>query len=218
MAPASLSSGFQSFTLIPTIKLRPSGAGSRVGGPVHTLGRCGSPTTSSVRLGVSPAAAPTPTGAFNQRFEALYPGAGALGCTVCLLHCPPFVRFICGRIWCPRVLPAALPAPLSTPLSPALWVYLRKCRAAGSASARTACAICPTLRQSQSRHSHASPLHPVPVSAPPTSLDEWLFSIFLVLVPLAVRFSVSSGCARRRSVSTYAAILVLPQVLVFVYT
>ena len=51
---------------------------------------------------------------------------------------------------------------------------------------------------------------PVPVSAPPTSLDECLFSIFLVLVPLAVRFSVSSGCARRRSVSTYAAILVLP--------
>ena len=50
----------------------------------------------------------------------------------------------------------------------------------------------------------------VPVSAPPTSLDEWLFSIFLVLVPLAVRFSVSSGCVRRRSVSTYAAILVLP--------
>ena len=38
----------------------------------------------------------------------------------------------------------------------------------------------------------------MPVSAPPTSLDEWLFSIFLVLVPLVVRFSVSSGCARRR--------------------
>ena len=49
---------------------------------------------------------------------------------------------------------------------------------------------------------------PVPVSAPPTSLDECLFSISLVSVPLAVRFSVSSGCARRRSVSTYAAILV----------
>ena len=48
----------------------------------------------------------------------------------------------------------------------------------------------------------------VPVSAPTTSLDECLFSIFLVLVPLAVRFSVSSGCVRRRSVSTYAAILV----------
>ena len=48
----------------------------------------------------------------------------------------------------------------------------------------------------------------VPVSAPPTRLDECLFSISLVSVPLAVRFSVSSGCARRRSVSTYAAILV----------
>ena len=126
-----------------------------------------------------------------------------------LLLCPPFVRFICGRMWCRGVLPAALPAPLSATLSPALWVYLCKCGDAGSASAQTACAICPTLSQSQSRHSHTSPLHPVPVSAPPTSLDECLFSIFLVLVPLAVRFSVSSGCARRRSVSTYAAILVL---------
>ena len=46
-----------------------------------------SPTTSSVRLGVSPAAAPTPTGVFNQRFEALFPGAGALGCTVCFVAC-----------------------------------------------------------------------------------------------------------------------------------
>ena len=69
-----------------------------------------------------------------------------------LLSCPPFVRFICGRMWCRRVLPATL--------SPALWVYLCKCGAAGSASARTACVICPTLCQSQSRHSHASPLHP----------------------------------------------------------
>ena len=42
-----------------------------------------SPTTSPVSLGVSPAAAPTPTGAFNQRFGALFPGAGALGCAVC---------------------------------------------------------------------------------------------------------------------------------------
>ena len=32
-----------------------------------------SPTTSPVRLGVSPAAAPTPMGAFNQRSEALFP-------------------------------------------------------------------------------------------------------------------------------------------------
>ena len=49
----------------------------------------------------------------------------------------------------------------------------------------------------------------VPVSAPPTGLDECLFFISLVPDFLAVRFSVSSGCVRRRSVSTYAAILVL---------
>ena len=63
-------------------------------------------------------------------------------------------------MWCRGVLPAALPAPFSATLSPALSVYLCKCGAAGSASARTACAIYPTLRQSRSRHSHASPLHP----------------------------------------------------------
>ena len=42
-----------------------------------------SPMTSPVRLGVSPAAAPTPMGVFNQRFEALFPCARALGCMVC---------------------------------------------------------------------------------------------------------------------------------------
>ena len=54
----------------------------------------------------------------------------------------------------------------------------------------------------------SSPLR-LPVSAPPTGLDECLFFISLVSDFLAVRFSVSSVCARRRSVSTYAAILVL---------
>ena len=48
------------------------------------------------------------------------------------------------------------------------------------------------------------------LSAPPTGLDEGLFFISLVSDFLAVRFSVSSGCARRLSVSPYAAILVLP--------
>ena len=42
-----------------------------------------SPTTSPVRLGVSPAAAPTPRGALSQRFEASLPRAGALGFAVC---------------------------------------------------------------------------------------------------------------------------------------
>ena len=42
-----------------------------------------SPTYSPVRLGVSPAAASTPIGVFTQRFEVLFPCAGALGCVVC---------------------------------------------------------------------------------------------------------------------------------------
>ena len=41
MALAPLSTGFQSLPLLPTIKLGPSGARSRVGGLVHTLGPCG---------------------------------------------------------------------------------------------------------------------------------------------------------------------------------
>ena len=95
-------------------------------------------------------------GVFTQRFEALFPGAGALGCAVCFA---PRTSFICVRMWGPGVLPTALPAPLSATLSLALSVYLHKCVAAGSAGARTACAVGPTLRQSQSRHGHVSPLH-----------------------------------------------------------
>ena len=109
MAPAPLSTRFQSFTLLPTVKLGPSGAGSRVGGPV--------------RLGISPAATPTPTGVFNQRFEALFPRAGALGYRVCFAPCR-LSRFFCSRVRGLGVLPAALPATFSTTLSPALSVYL----------------------------------------------------------------------------------------------
>ena len=91
-----------------------------------------------------------------------------------------------------------------------LSLSVRECGSTGFTSARTACAIRPTLRQSPATATRVLST-PVPVSAPPTSLDECLFSISLVLVPLAVRFSVSSGCVRRRSVSTYAAMLVLDE-------
>ena len=53
----------------------------------------------------------------------------------------------------------------------------------------------------------------LPISAPPTGLDECFFFIYLVSDFLAIRFSVSSGCARRCRVSTYAAILVPPEIL-----
>ena len=61
-----------------------------------------SPTTSPVRLGVSPAAAPTPTGVFSQRFEALFPGAGALGYVVCFAPCrlSSFSVGECGAAGC----------------------------------------------------------------------------------------------------------------------
>ena len=45
--------------------------------------------TSPVRLGVSPAAAPTPRGVFNQRFEALFPCTVALGYSVCFVCFAP---------------------------------------------------------------------------------------------------------------------------------
>ena len=80
-------------------------------------------TTSPVRLGVSPAAAPTPTGVFNQRFEALFSCAGALGYAVCFAP-HHLSQFICAQVWGHGVLPAALPAPFSATLSPALSVYL----------------------------------------------------------------------------------------------
>ena len=73
-------------------------------------------TTSLVRLGVSPAAAPTPRGIFNQRFEALFPCTGALGYTVCFAP-----RHLSGLSMC-------------------------ECGAAGSASGPTACPVHPTFR------------------------------------------------------------------------
>ena len=42
-----------------------------------------SPMNSPMRLGVPPAAASTPMGVFTQRFEALFPHAGTMGCMVC---------------------------------------------------------------------------------------------------------------------------------------
>ena len=43
MVPAPLCTGVQSFTLLPTIKLGPSGADSQMGGYMHALGPCGLP-------------------------------------------------------------------------------------------------------------------------------------------------------------------------------
>ena len=165
--------------------------------------------TSPVRLGVSPAAAPPPW-AFSIRGLPELCG---------LLHSLPFVRFICSQMWGRGVLPAALPAPFSTTLSLALSVYL--CVNVGPQGLLVVRLPAPFFPHSTSLGpATTTPVlsSPVPISAPPTGLDECLFFISLVSNFLAVRFSVSSGCARRRrSVSTYAAILVLRALLVIFF-
>ena len=131
-----------------------------------------------------------------------------------LLHSPPFIRFICARMWGHRVLPAALPVPFSATLSPALWVYLfANVGPQGLLVVRLPARFVPHSVSLGSATAIQSSPPRLPVSTPPTGLDECLFFICLVLNPLAFRFSVSSGCARRRSVSTYTAILVLQGII-----
>ena len=111
-------------------------------------------------------------------------------------------------MWGLGVLPTALPAPFSATLSPALSVY--QCVNVGLQGLLLVILPAPFIP-------HSASLGPamatqvlsaqLPISAPPTGLDEYLFFISLVSDFLAVRFSVSSGCVRKRSVSSYTAIL-----------
>ena len=136
-----------------------------------------SPTTSPVRLGVSPAAAPTPTGLFNQRFEALFPRAGALGYAVSFAP-RRSSRFICALSVGPWGATCCFACPvLCHSESGPLGLSVRECGAAGSASRQTACPVSPTLRQSRFRHGHVSPLHPSCRSLP--LLRVWMNVYFL---------------------------------------
>ena len=143
---------------------------------VHSRHLCVSPTNFPVRLGVSPAVASTPTGVFNQRFEALFPHAGALGCMVCFTP-PQFpLVYLCVNVgpWGPPVttlwgLPAAAwPAPFHNP--PPHWVHQPRRLAVSPLSPG-----CPSL-----------PLLPVWMNV--SSLSPWLSDFH------TVQFSVSSGC------------------------
>ena len=133
-----------------------------------------------------------------------------------LLRSQPFVWFICARMWGRGVLPTALPAPFSATLSLALSVYL--CANVGPQGLLVVGLPAQFVPQSASLGPAMATRvlsAPVPVSAPPTGLDECLFFISVMLDFLAIRFSVSSCCARRPSVSTYATILVLPILFFF---
>ena len=112
---------------------------------------------------------------------------GAAGCypMLCLPRCPPLLSpalsvYLCANVGLQGLLVVRLPA-LFVPHSASL----------GPATA--------------SRVLSAPPAH----LCPSTGVDECLFFIYLVSDFLAVQFSVSSGCGRRRSVSSYASILVL---------
>ena len=79
---------------------------------------------SPVRLGVSPAASPTPRGVFTQRFETLFPPAGALGCEVCFAPQLSLLVYLCANVGLQGLLAVTLPAPFipqsATSLDPAM--------------------------------------------------------------------------------------------------
>ena len=115
-----------------------------------------SPMTTPVRLGVSPAAALNPTGVFNQRFEALFPCAGALGYAVCFAPHRLSGLSVCECGAAGATRRSACPVLRHSESGP-LGLSVCECGAAGSARGQTACPICPTLLQSQSPLSNESP-------------------------------------------------------------
>ena len=152
--------------------------------------------TSPVRLGVSPADASTPTGVLSQRFEALFPRAGALGCAVCFVP-PPFLPvYLCVNVGPWGLLAFALPAPF-VPQSASLWVR-------------------PCCRQS------SLPLLPVWMNV--SSLSPWLSDFHTVRFSVSSGCFLflncccpSFGCVRTHSVSTYASILARTLLKPFLY-
>ena len=126
---------------------------------------------------------------------------------------PPQVFSIRGlRLYFPMLEPWVARSALLPAFHPGL--SLCECGTVGSASGQTACSLCPTLRQSQSHQDNVSPLFPGCLSPPllPVWMNvyfvfPWCWTFGYWNVSLAVQFSVSSGCARRCSVSTYASIL-----------
>ena len=131
-----------------------------------------------------------------------------LGCVVCFTPCRLSGLSVCkcGAVGCYL--------PLCLPRSPPLWVRPSRPICVNVGPQGPLVVRLPALLVPHS--ASLGPATPTWVlssqaarSAPPTGLNECLFFISLVSDFVAVRFSVSSGCARRRSVSTYAAILVL---------
>ena len=168
-----------------------------------------SPTNSPVRLGVCRAAASTPTGVFNQRFEALFPCTGAPGWAVCFAPLWFLPVYLCGNVG-----PQGLPAPTLWGVLVAAWLALFH-------NPPPSCVLqLPPCHWSSPPGCLSLPLPVVWMNV--FSLSPWLSDFHTVW------FSVSSGCClflncccpsfgcvRRHSVSTYASILARSQELTF---
>ena len=125
---------------------------------------------------------------FNQRFEALFPHAGALGCVVCFAPLPFLLVYLCVNVGPRGLLAVTLPAPFIPQSTTSLGLPAVPCRES------------------------SPPLLPVWTNV--SSLSPWLldfhevrFSVssgcFLFLNCCCLSF----GCVRKHSVSTYASVL-----------
>ena len=126
---------------------------------------------SPMNLGVSPTATSTPTGVFNQRFEALFPHAGALGSVVCFapqLFLPVYLHENVG----PPTPPAATWQDLPAAALPLSTIH----HLTGSISCLLALSS-PPVAALPRVFSNCW----LPISAPPTSLDECVFFNSLVV-------------------------------------
>ena len=107
----------------------------------------------SCEAGSFSAATSTPTGIFNQWFGALFPQAGTLGCAVCFSPPLSLWVYLYTNVGPRGLLAITLPAPF-VPQSASLWVQ---------------------------PHCHESRPPWLPVSDPPTGLDECFFFNSLVV-------------------------------------
>ena len=99
-----------------------------------------------------------------------------------LLRSPPFIPvYLCTNVGLQGATRRSACPVLCHSESGPLNLSVHECGAAGSASGQTACPVGPTLRQSQSQsqspHSHASPLCPGCPSLP--FLPVWMYVYFL---------------------------------------
>ena len=140
-----------------------------------------------MRLGVSAAAASTPTGVFNQRFEALFPRAGALGCVVCFAPLPFLQNHLCKNVGQRGLLAPFIP---------------QSATSLGLA----------TLPRVLSFSAASLPLLLVWMNV--SSLSPWLSDFHTVQFSVSSGWFLflncccpSFGCERRHSASTYASIL-----------